>query len=121
MDFAATIRSLRKARGLSQRALANALHQAGISADVSYLSKIENGKLAVLPSADLIRALAALLDTDPEMLLALAGKFDTKALQARIRQNPELAVLVRRLLNPTLTKEQIEQLTTLLPDHRPQR
>ena len=95
MDFGATIRSLRKARGLSQLALVNALQLVGIRIDVSYLSKIENGKLVVLPSADLIRALAALLDTDPQMLLALAGKFDTKALQARIRQNPELAVLLR--------------------------
>jgi transcriptional regulator with XRE-family HTH domain len=41
MDFGATIRSLRKAGGLSQLALANALQQVGIRIDVSYLRESE--------------------------------------------------------------------------------
>ena len=77
------------------------------------------GKLALPPSSDLIRALAALLNADPEVLLALAGKFDAKALQARIRHIPELAVLVRRLLDPSVTPEQIQHLLALLPDRQP--
>jgi transcriptional regulator with XRE-family HTH domain len=119
-DFGTTVRTLRKARGFSQRALADQLHVMGIKADVTYISKIENGKTAVLPSIALIRAIAAVLATDPDHLLLLAGKIDAQALQRRIRHLPELGLLLWRLLDPDLTRDHILHLLALLPERRSQ-
>ena len=69
MKFGERLRELRKERGLTLRALAEA-----VGVDFTYLSKIENGKVGYLPGADTIRGLAAALDTDPLELLELADK-----------------------------------------------
>lgn len=63
------IRSLRKARGLTQAQLAEA-----IGVDESYISKIEKGKLSYTPSEETLRLLAQVLDADPLELLHLAEK-----------------------------------------------
>jgi transcriptional regulator with XRE-family HTH domain len=116
MDFGTTIRQLRTTRGLTQRALAERLQLAGLKADVTYISKIENNRTHLPPSTDLIRALAALLETDSDALLLLAGKVDTKALQARIREFPELGQLIHRLQSRPLTQQQIQDALAAL-DH----
>jgi len=76
--FGQRIRELRKARNLTQRELAErvafrlrAEDRRGF--DVTYLSKIENGKLPP-PSTMAIMYLAKELDADSDELLALAGK-----------------------------------------------
>jgi transcriptional regulator with XRE-family HTH domain len=69
IKFGERLRKLRKTKGLTLRALAEA-----VDVDFSYLSKIENGKAGYLPGADLIRALAETLGTDPLELLQLADK-----------------------------------------------
>ena len=69
MQFGEKLRELRKASGLTLRALADA-----VQVDFSYLSKIENGKSGYFPGADLIRTLAQVLRTDTLELLQLAGK-----------------------------------------------
>lgn len=62
----------------------------------SYLSKIERGVEAP-PSEATIRRLAAALDEDPDVLLALAGKVSDD-LQSVIRRRPQLfAQLIREL------------------------
>ena len=62
----------------------------------SYLSQIENGKLAP-PGEDTIKRLAEVLDEDPDVLLALAGKVSTE-LKAIIAKRPQLfAQLLRSL------------------------
>lgn len=69
MKFGERLRELRKERGLTLRALAEA-----VGVDFTYLSKIENRKAGYLPGADTIRALAKALEADPLELLELADK-----------------------------------------------
>lgn len=72
------IRALRKERKLDQRTLAERVEarlreQGGRGFDVTYLSKIENGRAAP-PSTAAIIALGQELETDVDDLIALAGK-----------------------------------------------
>lgn len=76
--FGARIQALRKQKRLTQRQLAKQVaarvkekNRRGF--DFTYLSKIENDRLAP-PSVPAIMALSAELDTDSDDLLALAGK-----------------------------------------------
>ena len=71
MTFGERLRELRKAKNLSQRALAE---KVGIN--FTYLSKVESEKLdfAQYPSEDLIRKLAKALEADVDELLLLAKK-----------------------------------------------
>ena len=75
LTFGQTIRQLRRERRLTQRDLAERAQALGLKADFTYISKIENDRLEVLPSEALIRGLARILETDAEALLELAGKF----------------------------------------------
>ncbi len=69
MDLGQRLRQLRQERGLTLRALADA-----VGVDFTYLSKIENGKVGYVPGAETIRALAGALSADPLELLQLARK-----------------------------------------------
>lgn len=70
--------------------------QAGINP--SYLSQIENGKQSP-PGEDTIVRLAGILEEDPDVLLAMAGKVSSE-LQAIIAKRPQLfAQLLRSLKN----------------------
>jgi transcriptional regulator with XRE-family HTH domain len=67
-----------------------------IQVEPSYLSKIERGEQPP-PGEKTIIALAAELEEDPDLLLALAGKVSDE-LQAIIRSRPQLfAQLLREL------------------------
>ncbi len=68
MTFARRLRDLRRQKNVSQRTLAE---QVGI--DVTYLSKLENDRMAP-PSIETIAALATALDADVDELSVLAGK-----------------------------------------------
>ena len=68
-DFGTRLRELRRERGMTLRALADA---AGL--DFTYLSKIENGRAGYFPGADTIRELAQILEVDALDLLHLAKK-----------------------------------------------
>ncbi len=67
-EFGVALRDRRRATGLSQRALAERTNL-----DMTYISKIENGRVPP-PAADTIVALAHALDSAPADLLALTGK-----------------------------------------------
>ncbi len=76
--FGQRIRTLRKGRMLDQRTLAGRVQarlreQGGRGFDVTYLSKIENGRTGP-PSTAAIVALAEELKADVDELIALAGK-----------------------------------------------
>ena len=67
-----------------------------ISVEPSYLSKVERGETPPPSEAKIIR-LAKVLDEDPDMLLALAGRVATD-LQKVIQKRPKMfAELVRQL------------------------
>jgi transcriptional regulator with XRE-family HTH domain len=64
----------------------------------AYLSKIERGVFAP-PSEEVIVKLAVLLNEDPDILLAMAGKLSSE-LQQIILERPQLfADLLRQLKN----------------------
>src|SRR5438046_1349106 len=68
LSFGRTIRDARKQRGISQRQLADL-----VNIDFTYLSKIENDRMAP-PSEKAIRAMAEVLASDADELIRLAGK-----------------------------------------------
>jgi len=67
-----------------------------IGVEPSYLSKVERG-LEPPPSEAKIKSLAEVLNEDPDMLLALAGKVSSE-LQDLIKKRPQLfAQLIREI------------------------
>jgi HTH-type transcriptional regulator, competence development regulator len=68
LSFGELLRQKRRAAGLSQRRLAES---AGL--DFSYISKLENSRLAA-PATETILKLAELLGCPPEDFLSAAGK-----------------------------------------------
>jgi transcriptional regulator with XRE-family HTH domain len=98
--FGERLRELRKAKGLSQRALADL-----VGVNFTDLSKIENEKLdfAQFPSEELIRKLAAALDADLDDLLLLAQKVPAEIKQ-RMMEHPEVFRKIAQLDDETLRK-----------------
>lgn len=85
MTFGERLRELRKAKNLSQRALAD---KVGIN--FTYLSKVESEKLdfAQYPSEELIRKLAKALEADVDELLLLAKKIPPD-IRERVIERPD--------------------------------
>lgn len=85
MTFGERLRELRKAKNLSQRALAEK-----VDINFTYLSKVESEKLdfAQYPSEDLIRKLAKALDADVDELLLLAKKIPPD-IRDRVIERPD--------------------------------
>jgi transcriptional regulator with XRE-family HTH domain len=99
MLFGERVRELRVLRGLTQQVVADRM-----SVSVSYISKVENGKLHFgdYPSEKFIHKLAGELQADEDELLLLADKIPASIL-CKIRQRPEffrkLAKMDMRLLD----------------------
>ncbi len=85
MQFGERVRELRVLRRLTQQVVA-----ARMSVSVSYISKVENGKLHFgdYPSEKFIHKLAGELQADEDELLLLANKVPASIL-CKIRQRPE--------------------------------
>jgi transcriptional regulator with XRE-family HTH domain len=66
--FGEVLRSLRREKDVSQRALAES-----VGLDFSYISKLENGHLPA-PAADTVVKICKFLNVPPERLLSLTGK-----------------------------------------------
>ena len=98
MTFGERLRELRKAKNLSQRALAE---KVGIN--FTYLSKVESEKLdfAQYPSEDLIRKLAKALGADEDELLLLAKKIPTD-IRERVIERPDAFRKIASLDDETL-------------------
>jgi transcriptional regulator with XRE-family HTH domain len=86
MRFGKKLRSLRQAKGLTLRALAEQ-----VDVGFTYLSKIENSKLGFgdAPSEKLIHRLADALDADEEELLLIANKIPA-GIKQRIWERPDV-------------------------------
>lgn len=84
MELGQRIRKLRHEHRFTQRVLAER-----IGVDVSYLSKIENGRLEHTPSIRTLQDLAAALDVDELELMVLADKVP-RMLQAVARDKEAL-------------------------------
>ena len=102
MLFGKRVRELREQRALTQKELARRL-----DLSISYVNKVENGKLhsGDYPSEKFIHKLAGELDADEDELLLLADKVP-EGIRRRIRERPEafreLADLSDQQLNNVL-------------------
>ncbi|WP_083904816.1 helix-turn-helix domain-containing protein [Rhodopirellula sp. SWK7] len=98
MQFGERVRVLRAQQAMTQQDLADCM---GVS--VSYISKVENGKLHFgdYPSEKFIHKLADELKADEDELLLLADKVPG-SIRKRIRQRPELFRRLAKLDNATL-------------------
>jgi transcriptional regulator with XRE-family HTH domain len=86
MQFGQRVRELRVQRGLTQQAVADRMH-----VSVSYISKVENGKLHFgdYPSEKFIHKLASELDADEDELLLLSDRIP-EVIKKLVREQPEL-------------------------------
>jgi transcriptional regulator with XRE-family HTH domain len=91
--FGEKIRSLRVAKGLSQRRL---VQRVGMS--FAYVSKIESAELDFgdYPSEEMVRRLVTALDADGEELLLPAEKIP-EAIRRRVFERPDASRLLARL------------------------
>src|SRR5262245_36505474 len=96
--FGAFIRIVRSALAETEQrfSLRQVAHRVGV--EPAYLSKVERG-LVPPPSEATIVRLAADLNEDPDMLLALAGKVSSELQAIILRRPKQFAELIRRLKN----------------------
>jgi len=95
-EFGSYVRERREERRRGDPSFSLRRLAARIGVEPSYLSKVERG-IEAPPSEAKVRALAAALDENPDVLLALAGKVSAD-LTAVIRRRPRLmAELLREL------------------------
>lgn len=106
-SFGSVLRERRHAAGLTQRDLAE---RAGL--DFSYISKLENDRLPP-PAADTIVALAAILGTPADELLALTGKMPTEV-QLALSSSPAAQEFLRTAALRGLTDAEWRELSRLL-------
>ena len=111
--FGDFIRELRKKLMLTQRDVAERVvaHLKGDAArgfDVTYLSKIENNRLPP-PSTSAILALAIVLETDPDDLLALAGKA-APDIGEKFKESPKARAFFRSAIELDLSEQDWERL-----------
>ncbi|MGO9600375.1 MAG: helix-turn-helix domain-containing protein [Isosphaeraceae bacterium] len=96
------IRETRLAKPLGLRELAKTL---GITP--SYLSDIENDRR--VPSEDVLRKIASVLDLNVDHLLAAAGRFGENA-ERYLKRTPSVGVLFRRISEEGLREADIQKL-----------
>jgi transcriptional regulator with XRE-family HTH domain len=101
MSFATLLRQERRARRLSLRQMAKMV---GVSP--TYVSAIERGKFPP-PAEDKVKAIASILECDPDELLALAGRVASDLIEIIKRHPIETAALLRAAQG--LPAEQIER------------
>jgi transcriptional regulator with XRE-family HTH domain len=99
--FGAKLRAMREAKGLGLRELAG---RAGISP--AFLSKIEVGKEKA-PAEPKVRALAKILDFDPDAMLAMAGRLPADVVSIIQKHPREYTALLCGLRN--LNPEQLHE------------
>lgn len=114
-EFGNRIRELRAAKKATNPkfSLRQFAEQVGISA--TYLSRIENGDFDP-PAPETIKKMAALLETDADELLALAGKFDPD-LQKIIMEKPKMMADFLRKASGISEKE-LKKIIQKLPDKK---
>lgn len=110
LSFSEAIFYLRTEAGYTQRELADAL-----GVNFTYISKIENDKLTIMPSEKLIKKMAELLGGNSEYLCTLAGKFDFYGLQNAAQDDPfVIGRLLRWIAKGKFTEHEKRLLRDLL-------
>ncbi|MBN2572566.1 MAG: helix-turn-helix transcriptional regulator [Ignavibacteriales bacterium] len=104
MSFGDTLKTIRRSKGISQRELAS---KAGV--DFSYISKVENDRLAP-PSAETIIKLSQILDVPSELLLSKSGKVSSE-IKDILSSSPEAIRFLNEARQLNLTGKEWEFLT----------
>ena len=111
MKFGERVKNLRMKERITQRQLAEIL-----DVNFTYVSKIENDRLEAPPSEKLIRRLALVLRTDPDALVELAGKIDSRKLQDIAMKKPEAGKVLRRIQRDPPTTKQWRRISKYLDE-----
>ena len=100
MQFGERVRELRVQRGLTQAIVADQMN-----VSVSYISKVENGKLHFgdYPSEKFIHRLAVELHADEDELMVLADKVPQR-IRRQIRLRPGLFQAIAKLDDKSLDR-----------------
>lgn len=110
-SFGQILKQTRQLKGLSQRELATK-----VGVDFTYVSKLENDRLAP-PAADTIIKFAKILDAPQEVLLASCGKLDEEVTEA-ISSSPESIRFLTELKEMKLTTDEWDKLMVNLKNLR---
>jgi len=102
--FGDLLRATRIARGYSLRKFAEM-----VDVSPTYLSQVEQGKVARPPTAERIRVMAELLGQNPDQWIALAGRM-ADDLTDIIKSEPEAMPALLRAVKG-LTADQLRKLT----------
>jgi len=105
--FGDTLRELRVAQELGLREMAGK-----IRISPAYLSRIERGKEPP-PSPEVIKAMAAVLAVDPDILFRLSSATDPEITDF-LRAQPEVMRLLRLILEAGLSDEDIQRVTAFV-------
>lgn len=105
-SIGALIRKLRKEKGLTQRALA-----AAVGIHHTYLSKLENGRVDVTPTAENLIAMAEVFGIDPDTFLAQCGR-TPESVQTALRDNPDC---ISDIIRPESTDHDEEDKSSSYP------
>lgn len=103
LKFGAFVRRERKAREIGLREMARKI---GVSP--TYLSKVERDEFTP-PIEDKVRAIAQIIECDPDELLALAGRMPSDLAEIIKRAPIEVAALLRATSG--MTPDEISRLT----------
>lgn len=102
MSLGSELRACRKSKGYTQRDVATA---AGIS--MPYLCHIERDQR--MPAMRVLRAICEVLDVDPDVMMAFAGRLDSDV-QAYLQQQPAAGALLRKIAAAGLIEAELHDL-----------
>ena len=96
------VKDARKKAGLTQHNLA-----AMLGVTDTYISRIENGKIKVMPSVELVGYMAYVFNENPVHILASVGLIDVARLRQRARESYWIALLLNRIATGDVTEDQL--------------
>lgn len=109
--FGARIRARRLELKLGLRETAK---RAGVSA--TFLSRVETGAEKAVPSEDVIRKLADILQEDFDSLMALAGRVASEV-AAVVREDPAMPAFLRRARDRNIPATKLMELLDKVEDN----
>ncbi|MEU4077617.1 helix-turn-helix domain-containing protein [Streptomyces venezuelae] len=119
-EVGSRLEELRERRGLTQRAVVDLLGQRNIRTNVSSISKLENGKLKLIPSG-LVEALLDVYKTESETRRYVLELLSVDTTPAGRRRRPALWRRHAALLGPMMFEPylQLERKAARLRNHQP--
>jgi transcriptional regulator with XRE-family HTH domain len=118
--FGKRLRELREAKKATSPEFGLRRFAASVGISPTFLSLIEVGKFDP-PAVDKVKRMAALLDQNPDELLALAGRIDPKLVEIVLSMPRALAEFLRAVQDMNLDSTNINALTNMIREFRAER